>query len=193
MKVLAKSILTLFVTGMVLTSYGQNKYRTFEFTHQINASIDDVWAVMAEKFGEIHVTHHDFVNSDWVGSSEQGGEGAIRICLLDEDSSRYIKEKQINYDPENYSYSAQVIEGKGLPLATGYNIASYQLIKIDENNCEVRVSVKLRSDPPIFGKLFLGQYEDWLKDYIIGVHHYVLTGEAINADNFKSIKKKYKS
>lgn len=168
-----------------------DNFKTFTVTHVIQAPIDQVWEYLGEDFANVSQAHHGFVSSSFVDGTDQAGEGAIRICYLNDEQTRFIKERQINYDPEHYSYSAEVIEGNGLPLASGVNIATYQLAPIDENSCTLTIHVKMRTQPAIFNTLFSGKYQDWMEKYAIGLHHYVRTGETITEESFSAIRGQY--
>ena len=110
---------------------------------------------------------------------------------LDEEKSRFVKEKQINLDASHFTFAAEVIDGKGLPLATGTNIATYKLTRVDENSCTLTIEVKMRSEPAIFSTLFKGKYQEWMEKYAFGIHHFVLTQEEVTANNIKTIEEKY--
>ncbi len=42
------------------------------------------------------------------------------------------------------------------------------------------------------GGLAKGKFKKTIADYAVAVEHYAKTGEAVNKDNFKRIKKQYK-
>jgi hypothetical protein len=43
------------------------------------------------------------------------------------------------------------------------------------------------------GRLAKGKFRKNIEDYVLAIEHNVLTGETVSKDNFKEIKKKYKS
>ena len=191
MNTIQKFALAILLLLLCLKGTAEDRYKTFTITHRINAPIDQVWAVIGEDFGNVAKAHHGFVSSSFTDGSSRSGEGAMRICYLNEEGTRYLRERQINFDPLHYSFTAEVVEGKGLPLATGTNLATYTLTPLDDQSCTLTISVKMRSDPPVFSALFSRKYEQWMLNYAIGLHHYVLTGEMINENNFDQIQSQY--
>lgn len=191
MKSILKTGLILWLISLTFDLSAKDKFKTFTVTHVIQAPIDQVWEKLGEDFANVSNAHHGFASSSFIDGSTQAGEGAMRICYLNDGQSRFIKEKQINYDPAHYTFVAEVIEGKGLPLASGTNIATYQLTPIDENSCTLTIQVKMRTDPVIFSTLFSGKYQNWMEKYAIGLHHHVRTGETITEETFKAIKDQY--
>lgn len=191
MKSILRTGVTLWIIILTLNVSAKDKFKTFTITHVIQAPIDQVWEKLGEDFAHVSNAHHGFVSSSVIDGSDQAGEGAMRICYLNANQTRYIKEKQINYDPAHYTFAAEVIEGKGLPLASGVNIATYQLTPVNENSCTLTIKVKMRTDPAIFSTLFSGKYQAWMEKYAIGLHHHVRTGEVITEETFKAIRNQY--
>ncbi len=188
-----KSVFAVVMLFFSFTAFSQNaekpaKLQTFEVEQQIAVPIDLVWQHIAVEFGEVAKSHHGFVKSMYIGNSSQGGEGAQRTNYLNEDGSRYVEEQQIQFSPEEFAFAAKVTGGKGLPLASGTNIAYYRLEAIDANTTVMHIRVEMRSDPPIFSTLFKGQYKKWMEGYAQGVNHYLITGEEVNKETLKSIK-----
>lgn len=48
-----------------------------------------------------------------------------------------------------------------------------------------------RTTPAFMGWMAKGKFKKQIEDYLIAVEHHVLTGENVNKENFKQIKKKY--
>ncbi len=172
--------------------FASKNLKTFTIKHQINAPIDKVWAVLGKDFGKVANSHHGFVSSSYQEGQTGYGEGAIRICYLNDKKSRYVVEKQVDLDDRNFTFVAEVIDGKGLPLATGTNRATYTLKALDNHTCELIIQVAMRSKPAIFSMIFSGKYKDWMEKFAIGLHHHVITDEIITAKKIKEIEKKYK-
>ena len=54
------------------------------------------------------------------------------------------------------------------------------------------MELNLKTNPGFMGTLAKGKFKAQIADYMLAVQHYVSTGEEVNKDNFKDIKKKYK-
>lgn len=186
-------IMALLIATSIVTTQAQKKVRSFTVTREIPASIEKVWKVVGEDFGAIANSHPKIVSSYYnQGSITYGGEGAERVCNLNEDGSKYIKEKQIDFDPENHTFTVQIFHIEDVPLDPEYTIARYKVNKIDTNKSEIVFDMSYRTNPAILGGLAKGKFKKNIEDYLIAVEHHVTTGENVNKENFKKIKKYYK-
>lgn len=48
-----------------------------------------------------------------------------------------------------------------------------------------------RTKPAFMGGMMKNNFKKLIADYAIAIEHYVATGESVNKDNFKSVKKQY--
>ena len=196
MKTIAKTFLLLAMVFISTTAFGkgdkkEKKVQSFTVERVIQAPVDKVWAVVGEDFGAIANSHPKIVSSNYVGGALKGGEGAERQCNLNEKGTKYVKEKQVAYDAENHTFKAQVYHVGGLPLDPNYNYAIYRVEKIDENSSKLVIDMGLRTNPSFMGAMMKGKFKKNIEDYALAVEHHVLTGENVNKDNFKEIKKQY--
>lgn len=181
--------------GLVLlsaTAFGQ-KVRTFTVSRTIAAPATKVWAVVGDDFGAIANSHPKIVSSNYVQGTLKSGEGAERVCNLNESGTKYVKEKQVNYDPANYTFTAQVYHVDKLPLDPEKNAATYKVNPVGDDKSELIFTMNFLTNPAFMGALFKGKFMKNIEDYLLAVEHHVLTGEVVNQDNFKSIKKQYKN
>ncbi|WP_152286991.1 SRPBCC family protein [Flavicella marina] len=186
---------TVVILALVLavSAQAQKKVKTFTVSRVIPANIENVWQVVGEDFGAISNSHPQIVSSSYnQGSITYGGEGAERICNLNEDGTKYVKEKQLSFDRENHTFTVQLFHSEGIPLNPEYTKAVYTVKEIDQNNSEVFFDMTYRTTPAFMGWLAKGKFKKGIKDYLIAVEHHVITGENVNKDNFKQIKKNYK-
>lgn len=171
----------------------QKKVQTFEVSRVIPAPAAEVWKVVGEDFGAIANSHPKILSSNYINGSLQSGEGAERVCNFNARETKFTHEKQISYDPENFSFQAQVFHAEGLPLDTDYSVATYKVIPIDNQSSKLVFSMKYRTKPAFLGGLAKGNFKKTLTNYLLAVEHHVLTKEVVNKDTFKQIKKQYKS
>lgn len=173
------------------TISAQKKVKTFEVVHVINASADQVWAVVGEDYGAIANSHPKIVSSNYTNGSLQPGEGAERVCNFNEKGTRYLHEKQVEYDPENYTFKNQVIKAGKFPVNPAYTYGVYKVEPIDEHTSRFVFNMTYRTKPAFLGGMMKGRFKKLIRDYAIAIEHHVKTGEAVNKGNFKSVKKLY--
>ncbi|WP_281613454.1 SRPBCC family protein [Flammeovirga sp. SubArs3] len=195
MKTQFKFITFLFLTVLSIQVIAQEKKtQHVEVSRIINAPVESVWKVVGEEFGEIHKSHPKIVSSDYLNDSPTHGcEGAERVCNLNMDGSKYIKEKQVEFNPDQHSFKVQITNSGTLPLDAEYSFAEYKVEKVDENTSKLIFTFDYRTKPAFMGSLAKGKFKKQLSDYMLAVDHYVTTGEEVNAENFKNIKKQQQS
>ncbi|MCG8326595.1 MAG: SRPBCC family protein [Chitinophagales bacterium] len=185
--------LSLMMAFLALFSFtnlnAQKKAQSFTVTKVINAPIDEVWAVVGEDYGAIANSHPAIVNSDYINGSLKAGEGAERVCNFNDSGTRYLHEKQINYNPESYTFKNQVFQAGKFPVDPDYTYAIYKLEAVDAQTTKFTFDMNYRTSPAFMGGMMKGKFKRLIEDYAIAIEHHVKTGEAVNKDNFKSIKK----
>ena len=147
---------------------------------------------LGEEFTDIAKSHPKLKGSHHVEGAPLSGEGCVRVCSLNDDGSKYTEEKMVDYNPDEYSFKAEIKGAGGLPLDT---TVSYMILRrgsrIDETHCNISLTMVYRTNPAFLGKLAKGKFRRNIEDYAIAIEHHVLTGEDVDPDNFKKIKKQY--
>lgn len=194
MKTKIKSVLILcflVVSTSVFAQKTDKKVITFSVERTINASAASVWKIVGEDFGAIANSHPKIVSSHFNQGHVTGGENVSRTCNFNEDGSKYLKETQIDFDAANYTFKVRINKTEGIPLNTDYSYGIYKVIPIDDNHSTLKMTMFIRTKPAFLGWIAKGQFKRDISNYMIAVEHHVLTGENVNKDNFKSIKKQY--
>ncbi len=186
----ALAVVTLFTATNLAA---EKKVHSFTVSRTIKAPAEKVWAVVGDDYGAIAHSHPKIVSSNYLSGTLKSGEGAERVCHFNEKGTKYVKEKQINYDPDNYTFKAQVYHAGGMPLDPNYNFAVYKVEVVDANTCKLVLDMGIRTKPAFMGTMAKGKFKKIIEDYMIAVEHHVLTGEKVTKDNFKEIKARYKS
>ncbi len=186
-------LLMLLLSTSVMGQKTDKKVKTFTVERTIQASAQKVWAVVGEDFGAIANSHPKIVSSTYNQGHITGGEDVTRTCNFNKKGTKYLQEKQVSFDPENYTFKVLIYHAGGIPLDTDYNYAVYSVKLIDANSCQLIMQMGLRTKPAFMGGLVKGKFKKTIADYLLAVEHHVLTGENVNKQNFKKIKKKYKS
>lgn len=192
-----KKTLFVLLAGVLiigsLSSFVFTRQRTNKITvkQYIPARVDKVWEIVGEDFGGIAKTNPHIVSSELINGTVKSGEGAERVCHFDFEGNQYIHEKQVDFDPENYSFKVKVFHVHGTPLQEEESFAEYKLIPKDANTCELIFSFQYVTNPFFLGDFLKPFMEDNLEDYLVGIQHYVLTGENVNHQNIDHLKEQY--
>lgn len=194
MKAIATSLFTFAFIAFTLNAGAQDK-KVHNFTAKriVKAPADKVWAVVGDDFGAIANSHPKIVSSTYINGTLKSGEGAERQCNFNEKATKYLREKMVDYDPDNRRFKVQILHADGLPINPEYSFAIYSVKAIDENTSEITMKMTYRTKPGFMGGMAKGGFKKGLNDYLLAVEHHTVTGENVNADNFKEIKKKYES
>ena len=189
-------LLALITLGYGPYSFAQTKEKkvqTFAVTHIIQAPADKVWAVVGEDYGAIANSHPKIVKSDYVNGSLQAGEGAERVCYFNEKGTRFLKEKQFDYDPENYTFRNQVFQAGKFPVDPEYTYAIYKVEEIDDDTSKFTFNMNYRTKPAFMGGMMKGNFKKLIQDYAIAIEHHVNTGESVNKENFRVVKAEHRN
>lgn len=195
MKTVFKSVIALvflLVGTQAIAQKTDKKVMTFSVERTIKASADRVWKVVGEDFGAIANSHPKIVSSHYNQGFITGGENASRTCNYNEKGTKYLKETQVDFDPENYTFKVLIENAGGIPMNTDYSYGIYKVEPIDANTSKLIMTMGVRTKPAFLGWFAKGQFKKDIANYLLAVEHHVLTGESVNKDNFKSIKKIYK-
>lgn len=170
----------------------KDKTKSFQVERTINAPVADVWRVVGEEFADIAKSHPVLASSHYVEGTPMTGEGCERVCNMDETGDKYTREKIVDYRPEEHSFKAQIDEAGGLPLVPSKSYMIYDVNPIDDQSCTILFTMVYQTDPAFMGALAKGKFKKTIEDYALAIEHHVLTGEDVDPENFKSIKKQYK-
>ncbi len=184
-------VLIMVASTNIFAQQTDKKVITFSVERTINASADNVWKVVGEDFGAIANSHPKIVSSHFNQGFISGGENASRTCNFNEKGTKYLQETQIDFDAENYTFKVLINTAGGIPLNTDYSYGIYKVVPIEANSSKLIMTMGFRTKPAFMGPLAKGQFKRDISDYLLAVEHHVLTGENVNKDNFKEIKKKY--
>lgn len=185
-------ILIMTMPQAISAQKKEKKTQNFVVTSVINASADKVWKVVGEDYGAIANSHPKIVSSEYISGSLKAGEGAERVCNFNEKGTRYLQEKQVNYNPEKYTFKNQVFQAGKFPVDPEYTYAIYKVEAIDKNTSRLIFDMTYRTKPAFMGGMMKGSFRKLIADYAIAVEHHINTGVNVTKDNFKEIKKAHK-
>ncbi|MDY8137346.1 SRPBCC family protein [Aquimarina sp. 2201CG5-10] len=185
------TVLLIIAKTSLFAQKTDKKVITFSVERAINAPADKVWKVVGEDFGAIANSHPKIVSSNYNQGHIIGGENASRTCNFNEKGTKYLQETQVDFDAKNYTFKVLINNTSGIPLNSEYSYGIYKVIPIDSDSSKLVMTMGLRTKPAFLGSIAKGQFKRDIANYLLAVEHYVLTGENVNKENFKEIKKKY--
>lgn len=195
--VILSYLLSLLSTlGISTPSHSQSmskKYKVVEVERTMPFSAKKVWATIAEDYGKVAESHPRIIRSDYEAGSLKGELGAQRMCAFNTQETQILHEKITQWDPENMTLVNSILEAKKFPLDEDNSRGIYQVIPVDANSSKLKIRFEFRTTPAFMAGMMKGNFKSLLDDYMIAVEHNIKTGEAVNRDNFKDIRKQYLS
>ncbi|MEO0469802.1 MAG: SRPBCC family protein [Bacteroidota bacterium] len=190
LKIVSLSVLSLLMVQMV---QAQKKVKTFKVSKIIPYSADQVWAVVGEDYGAIANSHPRIISSEYINGSLKAGEGAERVCNFNDKGTQYLKEKMVNYDPDNRTFINQVYQAGKFPVDEELTRAVYKVEAVSATSSRLTFDMQFRTKPAFMGGMMKGSFKKLINDYFIAIEHHIKTGEKVSRDNFKDIRKMYAS
>lgn len=185
------SFLLLFSFLFLQSAHAQKKVRTFSVSKTFDISADKIWAVIGEDYGAVANSHPKIISSNYVSGTLKAGEGAERICNFNKKGTKYLKEKMVNYDPGNMTFTNQVYQSGRFPVDPDYTKAVYKVTDLGNGKSKLTFDMQFRTKPAFMGAMAKGNFKKLIRDYMISIEHHARTGEKVTKANFKKIKKKY--
>jgi len=175
------------------TSHAQKKVKTFKVSKVIELPAETVWAIVGEDYGSIAYSHPKIISSNYINGTLAAGEGAERVCLFNEKGTQFLKEKMTDYDAANMTFVNKVFQAGKFPVDPEVTQAIYKVEDLGNGTSRFSFDMQFRTKPAMMGGMMKGQFKKLIEDYFIAVEHHARTGEKVTQENFKEIKKQYKS
>lgn len=167
------------------------RFHTLEVSREMPFSAETVWKAVAEDYGNIANAHPKIIASGYTAGALKGEKGAQRFCYFNEKQTQSVTEQIVDWDPKNMTFVNRILEAKRFPVNPDNTRATYRVEALDDNRSLVSMTMEFRTKPAFMGPLAKGQFRNLLEDYFIAVEHHIRTGEQVNGENFKAIKKKH--
>lgn len=169
------------------------KYKVVLVEQVINAPAEKVWQAMVEDYGAIGNFSPYIYASNYENGSLKGELNAERKCLLNEKGTRWSHEKIVSIDREKMIMKNVVIDAAKFPLNLDNSFAYYR-VKDNGNGTSTAIyEFRYRTKPGFMTGMVKGQFTKTLEGTLLGLKHYVETGEKVNpsAGNWKTVQKQY--
>lgn len=194
MKTLKFLTMLLVITSTSLSSVNAQKKAKIVYAETvINASPERVWEAMVLDYGEISNFSPYIFTSDYIKGSLKGELNATRKCSFNASGSRWTHEKIVSIDNDNMIMKNVVIDAAKFPLNKDLSYAYYRVKDNGNGTSTASYEFHYRTEPGFMTGMVKGKFKKTLEGTVIGLKHYVETGEVVNAttDNWKEIRKKY--
>lgn len=169
------------------------RVHTLKLSRVLPFSADEVWKVVGEDYGKIAHSHPKIVSSKYIDGSLKGGEGVARICHFNESGTRFLKEKIVNFDPQNFQFTNQVFQAGKFPLDPELTRAVYKITPLNGSSCRLTFDMQYRTKPAFMGSMMKKNFKKVINEYFISIEHHIKTGEIVTKENFKKIRRLYSS
>lgn len=179
------------LAGFAFSAEAQKKVQSFKVSKVLPFSADQVWEVVGEDYGRIAYSHPKIVASEYINGSLKAGEGAERVCYFNDRQTQYLKEKMIDYSPDDKMFTNVVYKAGKFPLNPEYTRALYSVKDLGPGKSELSFDMQYRTKPAFMGPMAKGKFKRLIQDYFIAIEHHIKTGEEVTKENFKEIKKLY--
>ena len=194
MKTVLRITFLLSLTVLLASiTQAQKKVQSFKVEKEINLPADKVWQIVGEDYGAIANSHPRIISSNYINGSLKAGEGAERVCNFNDKGTQYLKEKIVDFDPENRTFINQVYQAGKFPVDEELTRAVYKVEQITPTSSRLTFDMQFRTKPAFMGGMMKGSFKKLINDYFIAIEHHIKTGEKVTRDNFKDIRKMYAS
>lgn len=193
MKKIIIGLFAILISGVVQGQSMSKKYRTIKVETIINASAERVWEAMVLDYGEISNFSPYIFTSNYENGSLKGVLGAERKCSFNKKGTRWTYERIAEIDNDKMIMRNIVIDAKKFPLNQDNSQAFYTVKDNGDGTSTAGYEFQFRTKPAFMGMFVKGSFRKTLKGTLIGLKHYVETGEKVNGKNgkYKEVKKKY--
>ncbi|WP_282088683.1 SRPBCC family protein [Aquimarina algiphila] len=197
MKNKIKSTLALILIGIfsinVSAQSMEKKFRAVKVEMKIEASAERVWKAMVLDYGEISNFSPYIYTSEYTNGSLKGELGAKRKCNFNIKGTQWSKERIAEIDNENMVMRNVVIDGAKLPLNFDNSQAFYRVEENGDGTSTASYEFQFRTKPAFLGIIAKGGFKKQLSGTLVGLKHYIETGERVTGgtNKYKEIKKKY--
>ena len=97
----------------------------------------------------------------------------------------------VDYDARQRSFVNQVFQTGKFPVDPEVSKGVYKVLAMDDGSSRLTIDVYFRMKPAFMGGLMKGKMRRLMEDYLIGIEHYLQTGEKVQKKGFKKLRHQY--
>ena len=193
-KIIIVSLLGFVLSAQATSAQSMSKkHTTMQLSIKVNAPADRVWEAMVLDYGEISNFSPYIYASNYESGSLKGELGAERKCMFNEKGTRWSHEKIKELDHENKVMRNIIVDAAKFPLDIDNSQAFYRVKDNGDGTATASYQFQFRTKPAFMVALAKGSFKKTLSGTLIGLKHYVETGEIVRAGNgkYQKIKDQY--
>lgn len=184
-KVMAVVAVSVLATTFSLAQSMEKKFKSVHVSTKIDAPAARVWEAMVLDYGEISNFSPYIYTSAYTNGSLIGEVGAKRKCNFNKKGTQWAHERIAEIDSKNMIMRNVVFDGGKLPLNFDNSQAFYRVKDNGDGTSTASYEFQFRTKPAMMGAIAKGAFKKQLKGTLIGLKHYVETGEIVRAGNGK--------
>lgn len=159
--------------------------KSIESTQVISADTSKVWNTLFNQYGDIHLHNPGVIRSYNMNDAVEGALGCVRHCDF---QGGIFVEEEITAVNDKKNFTVTVVNSS-YPPAVKEMYAIYEVAAIGENKTEVKMKLHVLAEPEMVADGILQQMNEPLGFYLLGLKHYIETGNAVTMENFPAILK----
>ncbi|MEO0468692.1 MAG: SRPBCC family protein [Bacteroidota bacterium] len=183
----------LLLPGGIFAQSMDKPYKTIRAERRIKAPAARVWQAMVLDYGEISNFAPSIYASNYERGSLKGAIGAERKCSFNKQGSRWTHEKIRELDNDKMVMKNVIIDAAKFPLNKDNSYAIYRVEDNGDGTATASYTFHFRAKPAFMSGMMKASMTRLLEETLVGLEHYVSTGEIVNATtgNWKEIKQQY--
>jgi hypothetical protein len=154
---------------------------------EIKASVEKVWKVLFNQYGDIHIHNPTMQDSNYMHNAVKGGINVVRHCQFTD--KLFLDEKITEYK-ENESVRIEVVK-HNLPMLDHLS-ATYELKSLGDDKTEVKMTSLNSASPSFMIHLMKGRLRKSVGQHLFGMKYFIETGKTVDMKNYKEIYSSYK-
>lgn len=192
---LALLMVTLGLINALQSQSMEKPFRSMVVERQITAPAARVWEALVLDYGEISNFSPFVFTSAYEGGSLKGTVGAERKCNFNAKGTRWSHEQIREIDHENMRMINILLDAAKFPLNIDNSYAVYYVRDNGDGTSTAGYEFNFRTKPAFMGGLAQGAFKKSLNETLIGLEHYLVTGERVTggSENASTVLKAYKS
>jgi len=173
----------------------ENNYQKMVIKRVIDAPADRVWQALVADYGEIAHFSPFIYASNYENGSLKGQKGAERKCMFNAKGTRWSHERIVAIDNTARRMKNVIIAAGKFPLNLDNTFAIYSVSDNGDGTSTAGYEFNYRTKPAFMGGMTVGPFKKTLNETLIGLEHYLLTGERVTggSENAKTVLKAYKA
>ena len=156
-------------------------------TLEINASVEKVWDVLFNQYGDIHIHNPTMQSSNYMNNAVKGGLNVVRHCQF---TDKLFLHEKITEFVENESVTIHVMK-HNLPMLKHLS-ATYELKSLGNNKTELRMTSQNSSSLGFMIHLMKGQLRKAVGQHLFGMKYFIETGKTVDMKSYKEVYRNYR-